>query len=196
MLRDGRKLIYRRTRRDDEEALYRMFTTLSQESLYMRFIGYCRPARDEIRAILEKEVTQETGLVATPVGNQDEIVAQARCILLDPPTHAELAIVVHDDWQNQGLGTALLQAIVRHAIQTGVERIVGVVGLSNDRMIHVFDKLGFATRDSCYDTVKMARLLPGAMMKVGGDLKQTRGIVFPSSNGPTSSLLSGPRKSR
>jgi len=142
-----------------------MFTTLTEESLYMRYVGYHKPTKDEIRAILEKEGTEEISLVATPVGNENEIVAQIRCILLNPPTNAELAIAVHDDWQNRGLGTALVQAIVRLAIQAGVERIVGVVGLSNDRMVHVFKKLGFATRDSCYDTVKMARLLPRAATK-------------------------------
>ena len=165
VLKDGREAVYRRSRRDDEEALCRMFDSLTQDSLYMRYVGYHKPTREEIRAILEKEGTQEICLVASPAGNEREIVAQIRCILLNPPTDAELAIVVHDDWQNQGLGTALVQAIVRWAIQAGVERIVGVMGLSNDRMIHVFNKLGFATRDSEYDTLKMARLLPSARTK-------------------------------
>jgi len=71
-----------------------------------------------------------------------------------------LGIVVRDDWQNQGLGTALMEAILDFASRAGVERMVGIIGLSNDRMIHVCNKLGFATSNSCYDTVKMARALP------------------------------------
>jgi acetyltransferase len=155
VLKDGRQAIYRRTCCDDEEALNRMFTTLTEESLYMRYVGYHRPTREEIRAILKKEGTQEIILVATPVGSDSEIVAQIRCIFLNPPTSAEVGIVIRDDWQNQGLGTALMKAILACASRAGVERIVGIIGLSNDRMIHVCNKLGFATCSSCYDTVKM-----------------------------------------
>ena len=169
VLKDGREVIYRRARRDDEEALYQMFSALTVESLYMRYVGYHKATREEIREVLRKEGTEELCLVATPVGKENEIVAQIRCIFLNPPTNAELAIVVHDDWQNQGLGTGLVTAVARWAIEAEVERIVGVVGLSNARMAHVFSKLGFATRDSCYDTVKMARLLPAAAKRRSSD---------------------------
>lgn len=162
VLKDGREVVYRRARRDDEDALCQMFSALTEESLYLRYVGYHRATREEIREVLEKEGTEEICLVATPAGRENEIVAQIRCIFLNPPTNAELAIVVRDDWQNQGLGTGLVTAIARWAIQAEIERIVGVVGLSNSRMAHVFSKLGFATRDSCYDTVRMARLLPAS----------------------------------
>jgi GNAT superfamily N-acetyltransferase len=136
-----------------------LFSMLTEESLYSRYIGYSRPRREEIRAILEGEGTREIILVALPVGTENEIVAQTRCIFLDPPTSAELGIVVRDDWQNRGLGTALLKTILNCASQAGVERIVGVIGLSNDRMIHVFDKLGFTTRNRHYDSVEMNLVL-------------------------------------
>ena len=155
VLKDGREVVYRRACRNDEEALHQMFSALTEESMYMRFVGYHRSTREEIRAMLEKEGTQEMSLVATPVGSENEVVAQIRCIFLNPPTNAEIGIVVRDDWQNQGLGTALMEAILDCASRAGVDRILGIIGLSNSRMIHVCDKLGFTTCDSCYDTVKM-----------------------------------------
>jgi acetyltransferase len=130
-----------------------MFTTLTEESLYMRYVGYYRPTKEEIHATLAKEGTEEISLVATPAGNDSEIVAQVRCIFLNPPTDAEIAIIVLDDWQNLGLGTGLMEAILACASQAGVERIVGIVGMSNSRMIHVFDKLGFATFSSWYGII-------------------------------------------
>lgn len=165
VLKDGRQAIYRRALCGDEEALNRMFTTLTEESLYMRYIGYHRPTREEIRAILAKEGTREISLVATPVGSDSEIVAQIRCIFLNPPTNAEIGIVVRDDWQNQGLGTTLTQAILACASRAGIERIVGTIGMSNSRMIHVFDKLGFATRSSCSPTVSMGVALGSGSTK-------------------------------
>ena len=159
VLNDGRTVIWRQACESDLDALYAMFTALSDESLYMRYIGYHRPTKEEIRTILEREDREEISLVAAPTGKESEIVAQVRCIFMDPLTDAELAVVVRDDWQNQGLGTTLVETILRYASRAGVERIVGVSGLSNDRAIHIFNKLGFSTCYRCYDTVKMTLTL-------------------------------------
>lgn len=161
VLNDGRVANWRQACESDVDALYAMFTGLSDESLYMRYIGYRRPTKEEIRAILEREGGEEISIVASPAGNENEIVAQVRCIFMNPPTDAELAVVVHDDWQNQGLGTALVKTILGYAPRARVERIIAVSGLSNDRAIHIFNKLGFHTCDRCYDTVKMRLTLDG-----------------------------------
>ena len=155
-MKNGREVAYREARRDDEEAIALMLSSLAEESLYSRYIGYRRPAKEEIRANLEGGGVREIILVALPVGSENEIVAQVGCVFLDPPTSAELSMIVRDDWQNQGLGTALLKAMLSCASQAGVERIVGVIGLSNDRMIHVLDKLGFTTHTRHYDHLEMS----------------------------------------
>jgi GNAT superfamily N-acetyltransferase len=104
--------------------------------------------------------------VATPVGSDSEIAAQIRCIFLNSPTSAEVGIVVHDDWQNQGLRAALMEAILACASRAGVQRVVGMIGLSNDRTIHVCNKLGFSNCSSCYDTVKMGVSLSSRAPKI------------------------------
>lgn len=159
VLDDGRVAIWRQACESDADALYRMFTALSNESLYMRYIGYHRPTKEEIQAILERQGEEETSIVASPAHNENEIIAQVRCIFMNPPTDAELAVVVHDDWQNQGLGTALVRTILGYASRARVKRTVGVSGLSNDRAIHVFNKLCFSTCYRCYDSVKMTLTL-------------------------------------
>ena len=163
VLKDGREVTYREARRDDEEAIDLLLSSLAEESLYSRYMGYRRPAKEEIRANLEGEGAREITLVALPVGSENEIVAQAGCVFLDPPTSAELSMIVRDDWQNQGLGTALVKAMLSCASQAGVERIVGVIGLSNDRMIHVLDKLGFTTHTRHYDHLEMSLVVSNQM---------------------------------
>ena len=161
VLNDGRVATWREACQSDLDALMRMFTALSDDSLYMRYIGYHRPTREEIQTILGRESEEEISIVASPGDNENEIIAQVRCIFMDPPTDAELAIVVHDDWQNQGLGTALIRTIMKHASRAQVKRIIGVSGLSNDRAIHIFNKLGFDTCYRCYDSVKMRLTFEG-----------------------------------
>jgi len=164
-LKDRREVTYREARRDDEEAIDLLLSSLSEESLYSRYMGYRRPAKEEIRANLEGEGAREIILVALPVGSENEIVAQVGCVFLDSPTSAELGMIVRDDWQNQGLGTALLKAVLSCASQAGVKRIVGVIGLSNDRMIHVLDKLGFTTRGRHYDHLEMSLVVSSQMKR-------------------------------
>ncbi len=155
VLNDERVAIWRQACRSDLDALVKMFSALSDESVYMRYIGYHRPTKEEIQAILERQGEEEISLVASQADNENEIIAQVRCIFMNPPTDAELAVVVHDDWQNQGLGTALVRTMLEYVFRGRVKRIIGVSGLSNDRAIHIFNKLGFSTCYRCYDHVKM-----------------------------------------
>jgi GNAT superfamily N-acetyltransferase len=159
VLNDERVAIWRQACRSDLDPLMKMFTALSDESLYMRYIGYHRPTKEEIQAILERQSEEEISIVASPADNEDEIIAQVRCIFMNPPTDAELAVVVHDDWQNQGLGTALVRTILEYVSRARVKRIFGESGISNDRAIHIFHKLGFSTRNRCYASVKMTLTL-------------------------------------
>lgn len=92
-----------------------MFAALSDESLIIRDIGYHRSTKQEIEAILERQSEEGTSIVTSPACNENAIIAQVRCIFMNLPTDAELAAVVHDDWQNQGLGTALMRTMLGYA---------------------------------------------------------------------------------
>ena len=60
-------------------------------------------------------------LVATPVDAPDDILAVARFIRLDEdPTQAEFAIVVGDPYQQDGLGTALMERLRAAAAASGI----------------------------------------------------------------------------
>jgi GNAT superfamily N-acetyltransferase len=70
---------------------------------------------------------------------------QAQGIALDPALDCTVAPSVADAYQNQGLGTPMLQALIQTARQQGRRYMVlmGGTQASNARAIHFYEKLGF-----------------------------------------------------
>ena len=62
----------------------------------------------------------------------------------DTDSAADIAVVVADDWQGRGLGTALARLVVWRAATTGFARLVAHVLEDNARAHALLHKLGFA----------------------------------------------------
>ena len=74
----------------------------------------------------------------------DQLVAVARCVRLpDRPGTAEMAIVVGDPWQGQGLGTALTHALADAAVAAGIRRFAATMLGDNEaarRLMRTFGR--------------------------------------------------------
>ena len=77
-----------------------------------------------------------------------QIVGVARLIQVHGTNDAEVAIVISDDWQGEGLGTMLLHDLLEIGRSEGIERLFGYVLPENDAMQHICHKLGCAMRYS------------------------------------------------
>jgi RimJ/RimL family protein N-acetyltransferase len=55
----------------------------------------------------------------------------ALCVVRDDAASAEVAVEVVDDWQGRGVGTVVLRALVRRAVEVGVRRFTLVVSDDN-----------------------------------------------------------------
>src|SRR5262249_20865628 len=68
----------------------------------------------------------------------DRLIAVGRYDV-DPSTgFAECAFTVADDFQNQGVGSKLLQLLIRYAKSRNVEGFTALVLARNTRMMHLF----------------------------------------------------------
>jgi len=74
---------------------------------------------------------------------KEHFVGIARYIMAATTPTAEFGLVVADDRQHQGLGRRLLQALLQHAQEAGVQELVGVVLASNRPMLSLVRSLGF-----------------------------------------------------
>jgi GNAT superfamily N-acetyltransferase len=77
---------------------------------------------------------------------REQIIAIAR-YEREPATNlAECAFAVQDQWQGHGLGTFLLQYLIRIAMMNGIEGFTALVMADNRRMLGLFQKTGYLIR--------------------------------------------------
>lgn len=117
----------------DREPLCRFFYRLSPESLYRRFqVPIHRPDQVPVDRLLSIDrVNREA--VASVVDGQ--IVGVARFSRLAGSDVAEIAVVVADAWQGQGIGTRLLAALRECATRAGIRRFVMVFQADNGKFL-------------------------------------------------------------
>jgi GNAT superfamily N-acetyltransferase len=142
-LRDGSHVLIRPVRPDDKPLLVAAFERLSEESRYLRFMGYKKvlSLRDlEFFTELDHANHEAIGAIDPFTG---EGLAVARYMRLpNEPTSAEAAVVVIDAWQGRGLGSVLLERLVQRARERGIERFVATLFTDNKAMLALFQRLG------------------------------------------------------
>jgi GNAT superfamily N-acetyltransferase len=131
-------------RATDERVLQDLFYRLSDRSTYQRFLGHKRRyPHEEIARLADFSDTRDAALVATSADECEELIAMARYDV-DPSTgNAEVALVVRDEWQRKGVGSALFRCLVKLARKQGVSAFTADVLASNGPMLSVFRASGF-----------------------------------------------------
>jgi RimJ/RimL family protein N-acetyltransferase len=132
---------------DDAAALTRLYDRLSPETAYQRFFAAMRRLPpDWARVLAEVDDDRRAALVALdPAG---DLIAVARYGAPPGSDEAEIALVVQDAWQNRGLGTVLLGALLDRAATRGIRRFVAYVLSDNRRMQSLIVRLGDVTTRS------------------------------------------------
>jgi len=139
-LRDGTEIFFRPVKPTDEPALSEMLYSLSGQSVRTRYFTHTMtfPHRDvqKLTNIDYKNELAIVGVVPGPAG--EDIVAIAQ-YFLDPMTQsAEVAFIVHDEWQAKGMGSFLLDYITQIAVQRGIKRFCAKVLPMNKPMLAIF----------------------------------------------------------
>ncbi len=146
MSRDGMHLNFRAIRPEDAEALQTFVRALSPEARYYRFLSTLQELSPSMLArFTQIDYDREMAIVATmPAENGgDRIVGVARYLLNPDAVTAEFALVVADEVQGQGIGSALMKYLCEIARSRGLKAIIGLVLGNNSDMLSLMDKLGF-----------------------------------------------------
>jgi RimJ/RimL family protein N-acetyltransferase len=128
-LPSGSRVLVRPIAADDKDKLARGLRQLSEESIRKRFLA-AKPrfSSAELRYLTEVDGCNHIALVAVLEDDPDQLVAVARCVRLpDRVATAEMAIVVGDPWQNQGLGRAMATALADAALAVGIRRFAATM---------------------------------------------------------------------
>ena len=143
LLRDGRPITIRALRPDDRAEFIAAVERSSPASRYRRFLRAKRHfSEKEIAYFLDIDFTKHVALVATMEnGSQSTIIGGGRYVVTEPGV-AEVAFMVVDQFQNQGIGSVLLQHLIALARKTGLKELTAEVLPDNASMLKVFEHSG------------------------------------------------------
>jgi len=140
VLRDGTRVHLRPVRPDDQDRLVAFYDRLSQYTAYQRFFAFMqRLPPDWARLFANVDYVRRLALLAEH-GTMPELVGVARYEPTDQPDTAEVAFVIQDHWQNRGLGTLMLDALLAAAAARGIRRFRAYVLASNGRMVDLLNR--------------------------------------------------------
>jgi RimJ/RimL family protein N-acetyltransferase len=141
--RDGRRFKIRALRPEDRAELLAAVSRSSAQSLYRRFFSPKRGfTEQEIAYFVNVDFVNHVALVAVlDKAGRDVIIGGGRYIVVQPET-AEVAFVVVDDYQGQGVGAALLRHLAKIARDAGLKELMAEVLPDNVSMLKVFEKSG------------------------------------------------------
>jgi len=148
-LKDGTEISFRPVKPTDEEALSEMLYSLSSESLRKRYFAHTMafPHRD-VQRITNIDYKNDLAIVgAVPGPEGEEVIVAIAQYFLDPKTQsAEVAFVVQDEWQAKGMGTFLLDYLVKIARQRGIKIFCAKVLPDNKAMLAIFHNSGLPVK--------------------------------------------------
>lgn len=143
-LRDGREVEVRALRPEDEAGMLAAVEGTSAQSLQRRFFAMKRHFSDRERAFfMDVDFRSHVALVVLAAeAGQDVIVGGGRYIVFEP-ARAETAFMVVDAWQGRGIGSILMQHLIKLAGEAGLSELTAEVLPENAAMLSVFGKFGF-----------------------------------------------------
>jgi putative acetyltransferase len=143
--KNGKLLRFRPKKPSDTEMLWAMFATLSETSISNLILPYTRERVEgwtsnidfsdvlTIVAVTKEKDVQRIVASASLKFNAQEVFKHK----------AEFAITVHDDYQNIGVGTALLNHLISIARKKNLKKVFLTVNDGNTKALHVYEKAGF-----------------------------------------------------
>lgn len=134
-------------RPDDADRIKGLFYSLSEESIFFRFLTPLKSLRRQtLQEFYHVDQDRDISLVGVVNSNEgaesEEIIAAGRYLLDRSRNQAEFALLVKDEFQNKGIGTFLLNQMMRIAKSKGVKAFIAYVHPENVPMINFIHRTG------------------------------------------------------
>lgn len=167
----GRQVTIRHVEQADADLLAKFYHQLSPESRRMRFMATTPDGPDELIYAQAQQMAQidpllEAALIVTTgAADASQAVGVARLSRADPvSTTAEVAIVLLDAYQKQGLGTLLFDLLLQLAMVRGLEQVWATCFAENAGMQRLVKNSGlpYTSQTSRGETIMLIELMARA----------------------------------
>jgi len=141
----GYEIVLRPVRIDDEPALKEFFYSLSDNSMYKRFISTRKDMPHErLQDFVVIDYRKEMVVLATAEENdQEKVLGLGQYRIIEGSHMADVAFVVSDSAQNLGIGREMLSFLTLLAKKQGLLGFTAEVLVNNIPMQHLFETAGF-----------------------------------------------------
>jgi putative acetyltransferase len=136
--KNGQNIRFRPEKSSDTEMLWAMFSTLSETTTSNLIPPFTRERIERWTSNIDYKET--LAIVAIPEDTPRIIgTTSLNFNVQEVFRHkAELGLTIHDDYQNLGIGTALLNHILAIAKKQRLRKIQLLVNVENARAIHIY----------------------------------------------------------
>lgn len=144
-LKNGQEVLLRPIKPEDEPMWLEMFQNFSEEAIRYRFFQLIKDTPHEVRVrYCNIDYDREIAMVAeqTQEGRR-RILGVSRLSIEPDGKSGEMAFIVGDQWQNQGLGTKMVDYVLDIAKEMGVEDVFAIMLPDNYRALSLTKKMGF-----------------------------------------------------
>ncbi|MCK2125628.1 bifunctional acetate--CoA ligase family protein/GNAT family N-acetyltransferase [Thauera aromatica] len=146
LLRDGREILLRPIRPEDEPAHYDFLSRLTRQDFTYRFFHYIpKFPRREMARLTQIDYDREMAFIASAIDadGKPETLGVARAVADPDNDTAEFALVIRSDIKRQRLATLLMNKLMNYARQRGIRRFIGDVMSENEPMLKLLQFLEF-----------------------------------------------------
>jgi acetyltransferase len=164
-LRDGTQVTLRPIRPEDETLIRHFNETLSERSVYLRYLQVLnlsqRTQHERLARLSFIDYDREMALVAERTNErtgQPEIIGVSRFTKLHNQPIAEFGLIISDKYQGMGIGRQLLERLIEIARHEKLTTLYGYVVPENTEMLRLVEKLGFVAQRGEGDPVVTATL--------------------------------------
>lgn len=162
-LKTGSKIFVRPIRPEDQPAHRAFVAHLTPEDLRFRLLGaYHEIPPSEMARLVQIDYDREMAFIASDAdeAGDPQTLAVVRCISDPDGDRAEFAVMVRSDLKRCGLGTAMMNKMIRYCRERGIREIVAQILAENQAMLSLARKLGFKSRpvpddDRCEVTLNL-----------------------------------------
>ena len=142
-LPNGNRIIVRALRPEDRNDLLAAIGQVSNQSLYRRLFGPRRHFTEaEISFFVNVDFSRQVALIALRGAEDKSMIVGGARYVVENQRQAEVALMVIDEYQGQGIGGLLLRHLIGIARASGVQEFVAMVLPDNAAMLNVFRKCG------------------------------------------------------
>jgi acetyltransferase len=146
----GQKVIIRPIRAEDEPLMQKFHATLSDRSVYLRYLSPMllsqRVTHERLSRVCHSDYSREIVLVVEAQKNGERFISAVGRLskFRGEDDEARMSLLVSDNFQGEGIGLELVKRLINVAKQEKIKEIIAVISKENETMKALCQKAGFS----------------------------------------------------